>query len=67
MYGQPRCQLKHTMPDVTVLGQMSPSGMVLTANHLVDETPFLEIGIKPAAELARFSVLRVNAAWQGSM
>jgi hypothetical protein len=55
------------MLDVTVLGQMSPSGMILVAHHLVEEVPLLEGGIKPFAELAWFSGLRVNAAWQGSM
>jgi hypothetical protein len=55
------------MPDVTVLGQMSESGMVLIAYHLVEEVPLLEGGIKPFAELARFSGLRANSAWQGSV
>ena len=66
-YRRFRCQLKHTMLDVTILGQMSPSGMLLLAHHLVEGGPLLETGIELFAELACFSGLRVNAAWQGSM
>jgi hypothetical protein len=55
------------MLDVTILGPMSPSGVVLVVHHLVEELPLLEGGIKPFAELAWFPGLRINAAWQGSM